>query len=219
MGDKSWGFLWKRAASAWEVAGPLQSDAQPFLQNSRCRGLGHIPSSSSSSPCSCRSSALFPKLPHPGVLGTLGGIHPPPQHCGAAFSWGHLQLLSPLKVNPLIAVNYFGVNGDVLFASTANEAARRNVLAELSWERRTGERMEAEQGEGRHPRLVWAGKPSQPGWEWLGMGSQPPKMLSHWALEGSVAFPGALLPQNPTLPWLWDKGIPPQPCWKHLQAL
>lgn len=66
------------------------------------------------------------------------------------------------------------------------------MLAELSWERRTGERMEAEQGEGRHPRLVWAGKPSQPCREW---GLSPPKCshIGHW--RGVWRSRGAVAPK------------------------
>lgn len=62
------------------------------------------------------------------------------------------------------------------------------MLAEVSWEREKGEWMEAEQGEGRNPGLVWAGKRSQPWWEWLEMGSQPPNECG--------------IPKKPTPPWL-----------------
>lgn len=216
------GFLWKQAASAWEVA-PNQCSAIPAeFQVVWCAS----PSPSSSSPQSCHPSALFPKpsQQHPKVLEALGGIHPPLSPAGPALPGGISSSCHCSRSIPLIAVSYSGVNGDVLCASTEGEAARRNVPAELSWEREMGEWMEAQQGQWRHPGSVWAGKLSQPRWGWAGNGISAPKMRSHsrWAVEGSVTFPAALLPQNPNsrmAPASRDERTPPQPCWEHLQAL
>lgn len=93
------------------AAGPFsvaRNDALPFPQGSGWWVLGQTPSPSSSSPWSlCHPPASFAKTSqqHPKVLGVRGGsawgLSSPPQHCRAAASWGLLQLLSLLKVNPI----------------------------------------------------------------------------------------------------------------------
>lgn len=68
---------------------------------------------------------------------SLRGIHPPLSPAGPPLPGGISSSCHRSRSMPLIAVSYLGVNGDVLSASTATEAARRDVL-ELSWERDTG---------------------------------------------------------------------------------
>lgn len=85
-----------------------KNDALPFPQRPRQWVSGQIPSPSSSSPWSlCHPPASFAKTSqqHPKVPGGAQGLSPgavlPPRPCRAAASWGHLQLLSLLKVNPI----------------------------------------------------------------------------------------------------------------------
>lgn len=78
---------------------------------------------------------------HPKVLGALGVDRGPSSPRGAAarrhtqraLLRGFFAFCRRSRSIPLIAVNYFGINGDVLCTSPINEASRMNALANISW--------------------------------------------------------------------------------------
>lgn len=60
--------------------------------------------------------------------------------CRGIFGFCHHS-----RSTPLIAVNYFGINGDVLRTSTINEASRMSTPANISWWREMGKYMVVEE--------------------------------------------------------------------------
>lgn len=70
--------------------------------------------------------------------GGLGSVLPPRgaaarHHAQRALLGGFFAFCRRSRSIPLIAVNYFGINGDVLCTSPINEASRMNALANISW--------------------------------------------------------------------------------------
>lgn len=63
--------------------------------------------------------------------------------CRDIFGFCHCS-----RSTPLIAMNYFGINGDVLRTSTINEASRMSAPANISWWREMGKYMVVEEEEG-----------------------------------------------------------------------
>lgn len=69
-----------------------------------------------------------------GCAGAQPGDCPPPLGtAGLPLLGGFFSFCHCSRSIPLIAVNYFGINGDVLCSSTVNEAARMNKPANISW--------------------------------------------------------------------------------------
>lgn len=60
--------------------------------------------------------------------------------CRDIFGFCHCS-----RSTPLIAMNYFGINGDVLRTSTINEASRMSAPANISWWREMGKYMVVEE--------------------------------------------------------------------------
>lgn len=108
-------------------SGRWVSGQTPYLPPPLCHGPSAIPQHrlqrTPSSTQRCRGSAGGSAR---GVSSPLGAAGLP--LLGGIFSFCHCS-----RSIPLIAVNYFGINGDVLCTSTVNEAARRNAPANISW--------------------------------------------------------------------------------------
>lgn len=87
------------------------------------------------------STACKASWQHPKVLGARGLPWGPSSPRGAAARHhnqrallrGFFGFCHCSRSIPLIAVNYFGINGDVLCTSPINEASRMNALANISW--------------------------------------------------------------------------------------